>query len=125
MTKKKVSRPYVGLNIGDTTQDNSKASKRSKIMSATETRATVMSVTPGGPAANAGIQVGDIIYEIDGKKIANVNDFLDAIGVETGKEITLKIKRSTTFFGSESIQDVEVRLVTQPMDQPARYGRRK
>jgi serine protease Do/serine protease DegQ len=38
------------------------------------TAVEVMDVARSGPAAEAGIRAGDVIYQIDGKPVANVDD---------------------------------------------------
>jgi serine protease DegQ len=45
----------------------------------TTSGALVIEVAKGGPAANAGLQPGDIITEFDGQKISSVTDLLAAI----------------------------------------------
>jgi len=54
----------------------------------------VDSVTPGLPAAKAGIREGDVITEIDGTPIANTTVLLDTIAsAAVGKTIRIKINR--------------------------------
>jgi serine protease Do len=54
----------------------------------------VSAVSPGLPAAKAGIQVGDVITEIDGAPITNSSALLDAIGnTPVGKTIRVKVNR--------------------------------
>ena len=50
---------------------------------------------------------GDIIDEVDGKKVTGVRDILDAIGFDVGKEIILKIKRN-------QYEDLTFRVLTAP-----------
>jgi serine protease DegQ len=45
----------------------------------TQSGALVIEVAPGGPAAKAGLQPGDIITEFDAQKIASVTDLLAAV----------------------------------------------
>jgi serine protease Do len=44
-----------------------------------DTGVVVARVEPGSPAANAGIQTGDVILEVDRKPIKDVNDFVQKI----------------------------------------------
>ena len=54
----------------------------------------VDSVTPGLPAAKAGIREGDVITEIDGTPISNTTVLLDSIAsTPVGKTIRIKINR--------------------------------
>jgi len=50
--------------------------------------------TPGGPAAAAGVQAGDVITKLDGKEVKNIYDYtylLEALKV--GKEIEMEVQR--------------------------------
>jgi S1-C subfamily serine protease len=51
-------------------------------------------VEKGSPAAEAGIEDGDVIVEFDGKKVTSTDDLRDlAAQSEVGKEVTVKIIR--------------------------------
>ncbi len=55
----------------------------------------IAEVTPGGPAAKAGIQQGDIIYEVDGEEMVESSDLLVAIrDMEPGDEVEVKLDRN-------------------------------
>jgi serine protease Do len=66
--------------------------------------ATIMSITPGGPAAAANMHVGDIVTEFNGKPIKDSNTLVDLVVhtapgttvpmkiVRNGKPMTLNIK---------------------------------
>ena len=54
---------------------------------------------PGGLAAQAGIQQGDIILEMDKKPIKDMNDFMERMSkYKTGDTILFLIKRQTGSF---------------------------
>jgi serine protease Do len=54
----------------------------------------VESVTPGFPAAKAGIREGDVITDIDGNRIVNQSGLLDAIGnAAVGSTVRIKVLR--------------------------------
>mgnify|MGYP002628513246 FL=1 len=54
------------------------------------------SVSPGGPAAGAGIQPGDVIIEIDGKSISSPNEAIVSIrSHNVGDTIKVKIQRDS------------------------------
>ena len=54
----------------------------------------ISGATAGAPAANAGLQGGDIIIELAGRKIENIYDYTYAIeALKIGKETTIKVKR--------------------------------
>ncbi len=55
----------------------------------------IVNLLKNGPAQNGGIEVGDLIIEIDGRKIVQENDALAAIAeVKPGEQSTLKIIRN-------------------------------
>jgi S1-C subfamily serine protease len=54
----------------------------------------VLAVTPGGPAATAGVLVGDIILELDGHAVASTDELLKALaGDRVGRLVPLRILR--------------------------------
>ena len=54
----------------------------------------VVSVTPEGPAAKAGLQAGDIIVELDGQPVTGVGEYSQVLSaLSIGKEITVKLLR--------------------------------
>ncbi len=55
---------------------------------------TVESVGPGSPAEAAGIAPGDVILEVNGRKIQNLSDLQRSIQVNLGNEITVLLKKS-------------------------------
>ncbi|MFB3903384.1 MAG: M28 family peptidase [Acidobacteriota bacterium] len=53
-------------------------------------------VAKGGPAEQAGIQAGDIIVELAGKKIANIYDYQFAMqGLKIGQPVKIVVQRGT------------------------------
>jgi S1-C subfamily serine protease len=67
---------------------------------------SVVGVSPGGPAAEAGIQAGDVIVKIDGKPVEQGRDLTTRMReVEPGQKVTLGIRRD----GKESNIVVEAR----------------
>ncbi|MDP9984632.1 S1-C subfamily serine protease [Pseudarthrobacter oxydans] len=60
----------------------------------TQSGALVIEVAPGGPAAKAGLQPGDIITELDAQKIASVTDLLAAVrSKEPGQQADVGFQR--------------------------------
>jgi S1-C subfamily serine protease len=54
----------------------------------------VMAVTPGGPAGTAGILVGDLVVEFNGKPVTSPEDLLDALtGPAVGDRIAVRVRR--------------------------------
>jgi putative serine protease PepD len=69
-------------------------------------------VTAGGPAADAGIQAGDVVTEVDGDQVNDPDDVAQAIeDNEPGDRVEVRVERG----GSE--QTIEVTLGQRP-EQP-------
>ncbi len=57
--------------------------------------AFIIDVTPGGPAAKAGMQKNDVVVEFDGKKIKSMDELVVAIREhKVGDKVTLKLVRN-------------------------------
>jgi len=67
----------------------------------------------GGPADDAGLQMGDIIVEVEGKKVPNVQQLRWTIAsYPPGKTVSLKV------FRDGEMMDVDVRLGELPGERP-------
>lgn len=54
----------------------------------------VNSVSPGGPAAEAGVKAGDVIAAIDGNKVATGRELIKVMeDVEPGQKVALELRR--------------------------------
>ena len=60
-------------------------------------RPVISEVAPGAPAAEAGLQAGDVIYKINGRNIQNVSDAGYNIRLNLGEKITMTVKRGRDF----------------------------
>ncbi|OPY89707.1 MAG: putative periplasmic serine endoprotease DegP-like precursor [Syntrophus sp. PtaU1.Bin208] len=88
-TKGKVSRGWLGISVQDITEDIARTIKQKDRQGA-----LVAEVFKGDPASNAGIKAGDIIVEINGKKVNNSHDLLLMIaGFHVGDRIDVKFLR--------------------------------
>ena len=57
----------------------------------------VMVVTSAGPAAAAGVVVGDVLLDLDGRAIRSPEDLLDLlVGDLVGRQATLRLLRGGT-----------------------------
>ena len=75
----KIERAYLGLSSGEQ-PDNPGA--------------VVGTVTPGSPAAKAGIRTGDVITSLGGKTVRNPSDLsLDVLSKRPGDEVKVELKR--------------------------------
>ena len=63
--------------------------------------ALIQSVAPNSPAANSGLQAGDVMVEFDGRPIRTAEDYLGALrGVEPADVVAIEVRRGT---GSQSL----------------------
>lgn len=77
----------------------------------------VNSVSPGGPAAEAGVKAGDVIVAIKGQKIATGRELVRAMeGVEPGQKVALELRRDG--------KPVKVDVTVRELDQVLFVGRR-
>ena len=89
-------RAMLGINLGSTEPNGSGVK--------------INGVSPGGPAAEAGVQRGDVIVGIDGKTVATGRDIVAAMaGAEPGQKVVLELRRDG--------KPVKVVVTTRPMDQ--------
>jgi C-terminal processing protease CtpA/Prc len=89
-------RAMLGVNLGGTEADGSGVK--------------VNAVSPGGAAAEAGVQAGDVIVAIDAKPVATGRDLVTAMkGVEPGQKVALDLRREG--------KPVKVTVAARPMNQ--------
>ena len=78
--------------------------------------AFVMSVEESSPAAEAGLQAGDAIVQMDERAVNSGQDLIDAVAeLSPGDEVSLQVER-----GDETLT-VEVRLGAHPDDEDRAY----
>ncbi|MFO1072569.1 MAG: Do family serine endopeptidase [Geminicoccaceae bacterium] len=107
MQSGKVARGWLGVRIQTVTNEIAES------MGLPEDRgALIASITPGGPAASADIQPGDVVLEFDGKKVDHMRS-LPRLVAETGigKKVDVKLWRRG------EMKDVEVVLGQLPDDE--------
>ena len=97
ITRGKVVRGFLGVMPADVTPEDA---QRLKVKQG----ALITSVTEGSPAAQAGIQVEDVVVEYNGKPVKGEVDFRDLVArtepgtvvpvkvVRNGREMTLRVK---------------------------------
>ena len=85
----KVHRGLLGVSVQSVTSDMAKSLSLSKVQGA-----LVGDVTPGSPAAKAGIQRGDVILALDGSDVLDSNSLRNRISsVKPGAEVALTVLR--------------------------------
>ncbi|HEY6476196.1 MAG TPA: trypsin-like peptidase domain-containing protein [Polyangia bacterium] len=75
MKEGRVRYAYLGVLVGDLGETDAVAAKAAPPGGG----AFVSEVTPGGPAANAGLRAGDFITDLDGKKMDGAGDVIDYV----------------------------------------------
>lgn len=89
-------RAMLGINLGDA--DPSAGGVR------------VQGVSPGGPAAEAGVAAADLIVAIDGKPVSTNRELVAAMhDIEPGQKVTLDLRRDG--------KPLKLSVVTRPMDR--------
>jgi serine protease Do len=85
----KVSHGHIGIGIADVTPENAKFFDES-----TATGGVVTQVEPDSPGAKAGLEIGDVITEIDGQKVSDAGELQVLVGQkQPGSKIMLKVLR--------------------------------
>jgi serine protease Do len=86
----KMEHGYIGIGISDVTPENSKFFDVN-----TAAGAVVTQVDPNSPGAKAGLKVGDVIAELDGKKVSDAGELQAEVGLKhPGTTIRLGILRN-------------------------------
>jgi serine protease Do len=87
--KGKVTRGWLGVSVQDITEDLAKSMKLKE-----RSGALIADVFAGDPADKAGLKSGDIVTEINGKKIKDMHELLMMIaGFRVGETVKVKIIR--------------------------------
>jgi serine protease Do len=86
----KVSHGHIGIGIADVTPENAKFFDEK-----TAVGGVVTQVDPDSPGAKAGLQIGDVITEIDGQKVSDAGELQVLVGQKPpGTKITLTVLRN-------------------------------
>jgi len=80
-----------------------------------KTAAMVLEVEPGGPAANAGVMIGDILMGVEGKPVARLEDVqAHLLGEQIGKAVTAEFLR-----GGQR-HEVKIQIAERPHGESTR-----
>jgi serine protease Do len=93
LTEGRIRYPYLGVLVADLGEIDPE--RRAKLGAGLpDTAALVSEVTPGGPAAKAGLRAGDVITELDGHKIEGAGDVIDYVSAQTiGASVSVEYLR--------------------------------
>ena len=81
---KEVKKAYLGLSVKNSNNN-----------------LTVIKINSGGPASLAGVKLGDVIQEVNGKIIETMNDFIRLVGYKKNEKILLKVNRGGIMYKLE------------------------
>jgi len=102
-------KPLLGVEMVETT-----AELRELMGGSKDAGVLVGKVLPGSAAEKAGIRVGDLILSVDGKKVVDAGDLMEAVREREGKTVDLDVVRD-----KKSVH-VKANLpkIDEPEDQP-------
>jgi serine protease Do len=91
MKEGRVRYAYLGVLVGDLGETDAPAAKAAPPGGG----ALVSEVTPGGPAAKAGLHAGDFITDLDGKKMEGAGDVIDYVSTRgIGAHVSVGVWRA-------------------------------
>ncbi len=103
----KIERGFIGVSISDLTNDL-------KEMYDNQNGALILLVEKDSPAQKAGLQISDLIIEVDGTKIKNSNDLKNTIAnIAPDKTVTITYERD------KKIKTTKVKLAKMEGDKKA------
>jgi S1-C subfamily serine protease len=89
---KKVPHPYIGVKVSSV--DQVEEAEKSRLRLPDEEGAYIAEVIPGSPAAQAELKRGDVIREIDRRKVRARDDVIRIVrSHKVGEEITIAVWR--------------------------------
>jgi serine protease Do len=122
----RVKYPYLGVMVGDV-RDLSIArrallERQAKLPA--EGGAIISEMSPGGPAAQAGLRTGDVITEIDSKTVAGSGDVIDYVSARTiGSKVRVGYVRDGAAAHAEvTLGELPGRNVWAQKSQPTLFG---
>ena len=110
----RVIRPYVGIKMVTVDTSRSRQRRRGHPTAKDDLAVMIVEVAPASPAAKAGLLLGDIILEFDGKPASSPSQVIERVGLEHGNAIAIKVKRHDTG------EELSFTLKTEPENRRAR-----
>ena len=113
VAKGKVDHPYIGIQMAAITPEFHERLKASgeKSQITEKEGIVIMDVVEDSPAQQAGLQVGDVIKQVDGEKVTEADEIQQLVQkTEVGEELPLQVIRD----GKKVNLDVEVGVLPTP-----------
>ena len=110
----RVIQPYVGIKTVTVDTSRSRQRRRGHPTAKDDLAVMIVEVAPASPAAKAGLLLGDIILEFDGKPASSPSQVIERVGLEHGNAIAIKVKRHDTG------EELSFTLKTEPENRRAR-----
>ena len=115
-TNGKMTRGRIGVALGEMTKEVAESLGLGKPRGA-----YVRNVEPGGPAANGGIESGDVILSFNGREIAKSTDLPRVVGeTKPGTTATVQVwRKGATRDLTVTVIDTEAQAVSKKADAPS------
>lgn len=112
IAKGKVDHPFLGIQMAAITAELKQELKSKKNLDVNAAEGIlIVDVVPNSPAARAGLKSGDVIQEIEGKKITKADEVQQAVAkTEVGQQLALGLIRNEKDLDLE----VEVGILPEP-----------
>ncbi|MEM7725255.1 MAG: trypsin-like peptidase domain-containing protein [Cyanobacteria bacterium P01_A01_bin.45] len=93
---KQVQHPYLGIGMTTLTQETKEdLSQRNNFRVSASKGVVILDVANNSPAARAGLRIGDVIEQIDGRQVATADELQKLVEKSrVGGNMTLKVNRS-------------------------------
>jgi S1-C subfamily serine protease len=92
LKKGHIARPYLGIAIQPVEVPEN---MRSKLPADTRVGLLVMHVDNGAPAENAGVLLGDVLFEVGGKTVEHVDAIQDSLAIaKIGDVLQIRVIRA-------------------------------
>ena len=114
-----ISKPYIGVHVVDVSNETQ--------LYGLPAGASVQAIIPGGPAESAGLQVTDIITQVNGTDIGSASELVEYVGkCKSGDTLNLRVYRQgeylqITITVGEQIQSAMEESQQTPQEQYSYY----
>jgi serine protease Do len=120
-----VTRGFLGVSVMDLERVKTMSSRNPIFRAVTDSfqgeGAVITLITPGSPAANAGLRLGDVITALGGRRIDSRDKVLSEVGTKRpGTELPIEVWRAKV--NGTAGERIEMRVVLATMDPSVNAG---